>query len=384
MSNTRGSISADATLRLWVQAGGRCEYCNHYLLEDEFTTYAVNLAERAHIVGATVSAGSPRGQDPLPVADREKVENLMLLCRDHHRVVDRLITEHSVEGLREMKRRHEDRVRLLTGLGDEAETLVVRVVGGIRGAPVEIPQAAVLPAVRADHRFPRYRLAMAGEDLEVDLRRLPGEGGGDYWAYGDRIIAERLGRLGDARGSIHHVSLFALTRIPFLVSVGFHLDDKIPTTVYARRRDGTGDAGWGYDPDAEPVGFAIRALKERQDAGPCVALAVSLTAPIGEEVTRALADSSAIYEIAPEDLAHGRNLFSSRASLDAFADSYHRFLAMVEEDHQECRELHVFLAAPAPAAVAVGRGVMHDTQPSLVVHDRNDEGDFEAVLRLGC
>jgi len=379
MGGSRGSISADATLRLWVLAGGRCEYCNRYLLEDEYTTYAYNLAERAHIVGATESSGSPRGVDSLPLDQREEPENLMLLCREHHRLIDSLIEEHTVDGLHQMKRLHEERIRLLTGLTDEAETLVVRAVGGIRGAPVEIPRAAVLPAVRADGRFPRYRLALAGEDLEIDLRQLPEEEGTDYWTFGERIIADRLSRLREAQGSVHHVSLFALSRIPFLVALGFHLDDKIPTTVYARRRGGTGDQGWGYEQKADPVGFRLKHLSGSDNDG--VALAVALTAPIGDEVLK-LVGERAVYEIVPEGDEFGPDLFSARASLDAFADTYHRFLALLEEHHGGCKELHLYIAAPAPAAITLGRGIMRDSQPILVVHDRNATGTFESVLRL--
>jgi len=380
MGSRRGSIGTDATIRLWVLAGGRCEYCNRYLLEDDYTTYTYNLAERAHIVGAIDTPGSPRGNDPLPLGEREEAENLMLLCREHHRLIDTLIEEHSVEGLRQMKRLHEERIFLLTGLTDEAETLVIRAVGGIRGAPVEIPPAAVLPAVRADGRFPRYRFALAGEDLEVNLRHLPAEGNADYWTVGERIIVERLTRLREAQDSIHHISLFALSRIPFLVAVGFHLDDKIPTTIYARRRNGSGDEGWGYDPGADPVDFRLQRLGGPDDNG--VALAVSLTAPIGEEVIN-FAGDSAVYEITPDGRSFGRDLFSARASLDAFAEVYHRFLAMVEERHDQCTELHLFVAAPAPAAVALGRGVMRNSQPTLVVYDRDSGGAFAPALKLG-
>src|SRR4051812_24201200 len=115
MAPKRGSIASGVTVRLWVAAGGRCEYCNVHLLEDELSGYRVNLAERAHIVGATDAPGSPRGTADLPLAEREDAENLMLLCGPHHRVIDRLVAEHSVTGLRRMKREHEDRIRLLTG-----------------------------------------------------------------------------------------------------------------------------------------------------------------------------------------------------------------------------------------------------------------------------
>ena len=379
----RGTISDTATLRLWVQAGGRCEYhaCNRYLLEDDLTTYTLNLAERAHIVGATDAPGSPRGDDPLPLSDRNEVDNLMLLCRDHHRVIDRLLREHGVEGLHRMKRGHEDRIRLLTGLHENAATVVVRAIGGIRDAPVDIPRQAVLATVVADGRFPRFPLAMAGEDLEIDLRVLPAEGDADYWEAGQRIIAAQTARIRDAQQPIHHLSVFALTRIPLLVALGFHLDDKIPTTVHGRRRDGTGDGGWGFDPDAQPVEFDVRHIAGAA-SGPRVALAVSVTAPIGDDVVAA-AGRCAVYELAPDGVPYGRDLLAARASLDHFADAYHRLLGRIEADHGGCEAIDLYAAVPVTGAVQLGRGLMRDAQPALRVHDRDRDGRWVLALTLG-
>lgn len=381
MATQRGSITADTTLRLWVQAGARCEYCNDYLLEDEFSGHSVNLGERAHIVGATDAARSPRGDDDLPLCERDEMDNLMLLCRAHHRVIDRLIAEHTVDGLRRMKYEHEDRIRLLTGLKDNAETVVLRAMGGVRGAPIEIPADTVLAAVRGDGRFPRYRLAMAGEDIEVDLRSLPDEGDPSYWTTGARIIEQALSRIREAQQPIRHLSVFALGRIPLLVALGVHLDDKIPTTIYQRRRDGTGDNGWGFDPGADPVAFRTGRIAGRAHVAR-VALAVSLTAPIGDDVVSAVGDAS-VYEIAPADRAPSRDVLAARTSLDAFSDTYHRFLVTVERDHPRCRQIELFAAAPASAAVQLGRGVMRAAQPELVVYDRGTDGTFQRALTLG-
>jgi hypothetical protein len=381
MAAERGSITADTTLRLAVAAGGRCEYCNTYLLEDDFSGYSVNLGERAHIVGATDATRSPRGDADLPLAERQDADNLMLLCRPHHRVIDRLIAEHTVEGLRRMKREHEDRIRLLTGFKDDVATVVVRVTGGIRGAPVEVPRETVLAAVRRDGRFPRYRLALAGEDVEVDLRGVPDEGDPSYWTTGARIIEQAAARIREAQQPIGHLSVFALTRIPLLVALGYHLDDKIPTSIYQRRRDGTGDQGWGFDPDAAPVAFRAERIAG-PGHGPRVALAVSLTAGIGSEVA-VLAGDAAVYEIVPDRRVPSRDVLSARASLDAFAATYRRFLATVEQDHPDCTQIDIFVAAPAAAAVQLGRGVMRDAQPALVVHDRNAGGRFQPALALG-
>lgn len=382
MATQRGSISTSTTLRLWVVAGGRCEYCNTYLLEDDLSGYSVSLGERAHIVGATNTPRSPRGDAELPPAEREDLGNLMLLCRPHHRLIDQLIAEHTVEGLRRMKREHEDRIRLLTGLKDDVATVVVRVTGGIRGAPVEIPRETVLAAVRGDGRFPRYRLALAGEDVEVDVRGLPDEGDPSYWTTGVRVIEQAAARIRGAQQPIGHLSVFALTRIPLLVALGYHLDDKIPTTIYQRRRDGTGDQGWGFDPGAAPVAFRTDRI-----AGPGhgarVALAVSLTAPVGADVVAA-AGAATVYEIAPDGTPPSRDVLSARASLDAFADTYHSLLATVERDHHDCRQIDIFAAAPTAAAVQLGRGIMRDAQPTLIVHDRDADGTFQPALTLRC
>ncbi|HXV04670.1 MAG TPA: SAVED domain-containing protein [Solirubrobacterales bacterium] len=369
-------------MRLWVAAGGRCEYrgCNEYLLEDELTGYALNLAERAHIVGAAEGAGSPRGKEPLDPALRNEEPNLMLLCRKHHRVIDGLITEHGVEGLRAMKREHEERIRLLTSLSEDASSVIVRMSGGIRGAPVEIPCEAVRAAVLADGRFPRFRAALAGEDLEIDLRKLPGEEEPDYWKVGERMIAEQTARLREAQEAVRHVSVFALARLPLLVALGFHLDDKIPVTVYPRARGGSGDGEWGFDDRATPTAFSLSRLAGGQAEE--VALSASLTGPIGDDVL-AHAEGRSIYEIEPEGVEHSRDLFSARESLDAFAETYHRFLALVEREHPACKEISIYLACPAPAAVQIGRGLMRNAQPRLVIYDRNASGDFERTLEIG-
>lgn len=380
MSAQRGSITADTNLRLWVRAGGRCEYCNRYLLEDDYSGYSVNLAERAHIVGATDAPRSPRGDANLPLSERDEIDNLMLLCREHHRVIDRLVAEHSVSGLRRMKREHEDRIRLLTGLKDDVETVVLRVVGGVRGAPVEVPTSSVLAAVRGEGRFPRYRLAMAGEDVEVDLRVLPDEGEPSYWTTAARIIEQAATRIRESQQPIRHLSVFALTRIPLLVALGFHLDDKIPTTIYQRRRDGTGDQGWGFDPSAAPVAFRTDRIAGPEHSAR-VALAVSLTAPIGDDVAAAVEDAT-VYELTPSVRAPCRDILAARASLGVFADTYHRFLTIVERDHPDCREIELFAAAPASAAVQLGRGIMRDVQPNLIVYDRNADRSFERALAL--
>jgi SMODS-associated and fused to various effectors sensor domain len=380
MSEARAPITTEASLRLWVAAGGRCEYCNSYLLADEFTGYELNLAERAHIVGASTSRGSPRGDSPLPLEARGGEANLMLLCRDHHRVIDRLIAEHTIEGLLRMKREHETRILHLTGLADDRASIVVRAIGAIRSGAVEIPRAAAAAAVIADGRFPRYPLALAGEDMEIDLRNLPDEGDPGYWSTGVRIIEQAAARLREARQPVTHLSIFALARIPFLIALGFHLDDKIPATIHQPRRDGT-VGGWLADEHATPVSFAAQ-RRSGTPGSERVALAVSVTAAIAEDVVATAGEGASVFEIAPVGVPRGRDVLAATASLESFAETYHQLLELIEREHPACRLLEVYPACPAAAAVALGRGVMRDAQPALRVNDRAADGAFRVALEL--
>ncbi len=383
MSTPRAAISHDTTLRLWVRAGGRCEYrgCNAYLLEDSLTAYTLNLADRAHIVGASDTRRSPRGSGPLAHVDRGSTANLMLLCTDHHRLIDTLIVEHTIEGLRKMKREHEERIRLLTDLQEDSSTVVVRAIGGIRDAPVGVPREAVLAAVHGDGRFPRFSLAVAGEDLEIDLRQLPDEGDPSFWAMGERIIVSQTARIREARQPIHHLSVFALMRIPLLIALGFHLDDKIPMTIYPRRRDGAGDGVWGFDPEGRQVEFEVTELANAPGASR-VAVAISVTAPIGTDVVNAF-PGGAIYEITPRDARYGRGLLADRVSLGRFAAAYHELLARIEDEHRDCAIIDLYAAVPVAGAIQLGRGLMRDAQPTLRTHDRDGGGEFIETLTLG-
>ena len=379
--SSRGNISKDDSLHLWVEAGGRCEFrgCGEYLLEDGLTGYELNLAERAHIVGATEAYGSPRGDDNLPRDERNCKANLMLLCRKHHRVIDTLLEEHGVEKLREMKREHEARIHHLTGLQDDAQTVVVRAIGSIRGGPTGVSSAAVLQATTSDRRYPYYALAFDKEDLEIDLRMLP-EQASSYWDAGVDAVKAKIATLVTTDHPIRHVSVFALARIPFLVALGFYLDDKIPATIYPRRRSGSGDGDWGFVEGAPAVQFEFERVSG-EPGNAAVAIVASVTASICGEIVRHNPEST-IYELRPASVAPGRELLEGRASMESFSSAYHSLLGTIETDHADCKAIDLYAAVPAPGAVQLGRGLMRDAQPVLRVHDRTAQNTFAFALEL--
>lgn len=377
------SIPADEKIKLWTRAGGRCELCNKYLLEDEFTAQPVSLAELAHNVGRQKSAGSPRGLADVPIEARNKAANLLLLCGDHHRVIDAQITrgDYTVEELLEVKKRHEDRIRYLTELGEDAETVVVRMIGSIRGSAVELSSEMVRSAVNGANRYPRYLLTFRGGDIELDLRALPDEGTAEYWSDARRQIDNLVGRIRDGveQGAIRHLSVFAAGRIPLLAYLGSRLDDKVPTDLYQKQRDG--QEGWGWDDSTATPTFEV--VKTRDGRPERVALLVSISGTIDlARLPETIAAGTTVYTIRPTDAEATPDIFRSRGAVDAFAVSYRGFLATVEREHPGLEAIDVFPAVPLAAGVTLGRARMADVHPPLRIHDRDGDGGYSFALEI--
>jgi hypothetical protein len=220
-------------------------------MEGRLTRREFMLGDLAHIVGQHQTSGSPRGLADLPADERDKADNLMLICKGDHAEIDRAgsLDVITVEKLRKLKRDHENRIRYLTGLAPDRSTVVLRMVGRVRGNAVELTRDSATTAIlRSSDRFPDYRLCLDRHGIEIDLRQLPGEpaAGHRYYTAAKAAIDEVIDHKvveGVARENIAHLSVFAFARIPLLVYLGSRLDDTIPprsTSAIALGRGGTG------------------------------------------------------------------------------------------------------------------------------------------------
>jgi hypothetical protein len=109
------SISPTDIKILFAQSGGVCAFpkCGRRIVhsatgEDE----AVLLAHVAHIVGERPDG--PRGNSSLTLEEKNKHPNLLVLCTEHHTLVDKQEFTYSVAVLKQMKSDHESRMRKAT------------------------------------------------------------------------------------------------------------------------------------------------------------------------------------------------------------------------------------------------------------------------------
>jgi hypothetical protein len=95
---------------LWGRSANRCAICRCELVMDPTETDdEAIIGDECHIVAQ--EREGPRGESSLDFEQRDKYNNLLLLCKVHHKLIDDQPNTYTVERLREIKAAHEKWVR---------------------------------------------------------------------------------------------------------------------------------------------------------------------------------------------------------------------------------------------------------------------------------
>ena len=106
------ALSVKTNRMLWGRAASRCSLpeCRRDLVIDPLDTDDPSLVgEAAHIVAEEIDG--PRGRSDLPLEQRNKYANLILLCNVHHKQVDDQVNYFTAERLIRTKADHESWVK---------------------------------------------------------------------------------------------------------------------------------------------------------------------------------------------------------------------------------------------------------------------------------
>ncbi|GAB5525410.1 MAG: hypothetical protein Roseis2KO_32820 [Roseivirga sp.] len=101
------SISIRTRKNLWAKSGNRCSICKTELFAKNEDFEEFNVGEECHIISC--KSDGPRHKPNLD--DYDTFDNLILLCRNHHREIDELTDTYTEELLRYIKLNHENWVQ---------------------------------------------------------------------------------------------------------------------------------------------------------------------------------------------------------------------------------------------------------------------------------
>ncbi|WP_285732732.1 SAVED domain-containing protein [Nocardiopsis sp. ATB16-24] len=370
-SEVRRKDIGDTTYRnIWVRAAGRCVLCSTYLLDARFHYHSAKaVGEVAHNVGATDTAGSPRGKSALTLEQRAAEDNLLLLCHSCHKAIDdpANVEMFTQEWLLARKLEHELRVHRVTNFATLQKTLVLANRGMLRGAPISVTDRQITEAL-VDAGLVAHVRDGWRTDVVIELDDEPSA---PYaWERGCHLIDRGIEKLetGIKQGGIDHVSVFALTYIPWLVYLGSRLDDTLTVKVFDHDRKGRDRAWCWKQPTRSPVSFgSIIATPEPEDAEEVVVvLNVSgtvKTSRIPKNLT-----NLPVIKLRPDEETPKPGIIETEVDLDAAAEAWIGLLAKVEEKWPNARILHVIGPIPASLAVRVGMHRMRSAQAELIVY----------------
>lgn len=373
-SMSKTSIPLKVKMQLWRRSGGRCQYegCNKALWLDSLTKCEFNISYIAHIYAE--GPEWPRYDPVLSPKLRADITNLMVLCDEHHRLIDIGDPDgHPVERLQQIKRKHELRIEALTSIQENRQSHIL-----LYGANVgqHFPRPTWQEAVEAmiPDRCPAERPAM-----ELSLGRSPfHDNEGDYWDLERKNLRRQFAdgvRPRLRHGDVEHLSVFGFAPQPLLMELGRLLSDIPAAEVFQRHRE---PQSWKWQEDPEGFKFIVR--KPRIIRGD-PALNLSLSATIdNSRITKVLGNSS-VWTLTIR--SPNNDFLKGRGQLGSFRETFRKLMDTIKAAHGHDSVLHVFPAVPVAVAVEIGRVWMPKADLPLRVWDENREcGGFVEALDI--
>lgn len=368
-------IPDQVKLGLWGKAAGRCQYkgCNTPLWLDTLTKQEFNVAYIAHIIAD--SPNGPRGDPVLSERLKTSIENLMLMCDKHHRLIDiEDVVGHSTERLRAMKQAHERRVEIVGGIDSNKQSHILLYGANVGElcSPVsyQLASCAMLPDWYPAETMPIV-LGMQNSSYQD---RTP-----EFWTIESthlRTMFAQTIRPRLAQGNIQHLSVFAVAPQPLLMLLGFLLSELHTMEVYQLHHE---PRDWRWQEEIDQTEYLV-SEPEQLNGPPALVLAISANI-IDERVKAVLGKDAAIWRVTIADPSN--DFLKSRQQARQFRQQMRRLLDQIKIRHGAQAMLHVFPAMPVALATELGRVIMPKTDLALRIYDENKRlGGFVHAIDL--
>jgi hypothetical protein len=363
---TRVPIPIKTQIELWAVAAGRCEFrgCNKPLYLDELTKTKDNLSIISHIIAA--EKGGPRGDEVESLRLVKDISNLMLTCKDHGKIIDckENVDDYPPKLLREYKKEHEERIKILTDIMDNAKSHVL-----IFQAPIDAKNFNIDKTLAHLAMLPKYPAKEHPDVIDfsdfADRETEPG-----YWDILTRNLKKRFNAIfkdGTNRRDYKHISLFALAPIPLLVYLGAVIGDIESVDLYQRHRS-TKDWKWKDEPDDFRKEYYQVIEPDTHDDKAQTAMLVSISGIVDrKKVATLVGENCNMYEVAA--VKPGLDFLSTRLKLEMFCYEYRQVLGRIRATNGHTKEIHLFCAVPSPVAVECGRSVLPKSDPPIRIYD---------------
>jgi hypothetical protein len=347
---------------LWGRAAGRCAMpsCRIELFLTEPGYDPIwNIGEMGHM--AASSDGGPRGNSALASRDRDKYENLILLCRNCHGRIDGLKEFYPVERLLQIKEDHEAWVRT---------ALPERGFGSVQWSVVKLQgDFAIDPSTIAEALSP---------DQEKDQLQLSVSPSRDSWpSIQDQLRGGIEAKLLKQNPLFSRIAVFPLAPVSACLFSGYLLTNRVNVRSFQYHRD---HATWAWPKDVwQPTSPTFLEIVESLSASADVLFLFELTAPIDASLARSrIGGEQAVYQCSVPDPSTA--WLKSKAQLDELARKAREMFELASIRYPQSGQWHIFYAGPAPGAVVVGQQLNPTMIPAVQLYEFQRPNHIPSIL----
>lgn len=375
MATKRKNIPSAVERLLWGRAAGRCEFkgCNIPLFAHIVTGTIDNYAQKAHILA--VNKGGARYEE-IPEEEKNKIENLMLVCPQCHITIDRDEDKYPPELLFQMKYKHEERIFTLTGIGTEMKSHMIYYTANLANSHLSVNDGDAKNALIASGRYP-------SEFNAIDLSHHGSyveDRDENYYAENVKNLERAVNRrVIDIVEQGNSIALFSIAPQPLLIYLGYLLNDKYNVFVFqSHRRENN---KWQWNNEYTSVDFQIIPPKQIKSSGK-IAIIIALSSSVkNNRITNVLGENTNIYTLTIEN--PNRIFVTHPAIMDSFIEHSRSLLETIKQTHGNYEQVHMFPVMPVSLAVRFGMDYMSKADNPVLIYDEIAGKGFVPSLRIG-
>lgn len=381
-------LSEKAVRQIWHAAGGRCmfEGCGKDLGRTALTTKIAKIAYLAHIVAA--DKDGPRGDNGLSFNLSDDPENIMLMCDEHHRYIDRIaVDEYPAARLNAMRKSHVQFVENQLNALAYPRTQAIAFLGNIASIPTDPSERDMQDAVLDLRLSPLSGIEYPLAGFHRDDRLPP-----DFWRHLLRQHELDIARLVKRFDGTHPtqerfacLSAFPLTAVPLLLLCGRIVGEGRPVKVF-QYDFSRGSFRWDAAQSSQPPGTFYFEKPQDYSQVEQVLLSVELTAELEEaalstDLAEGVKNGSVQWLRIRATKPNGRCI-GHPDDLEQFTAAAREALAFAQ-DGLRAQRIHLIGIAPASSLFRYGQLLRPGHHSIHVFYDRPDRNlPFRPALTL--
>lgn len=369
----RSSIDQRTQNQLWGMAAGRCEICNKLLYLDSFLGQEGNYAELAHI--HAVSENGPRHKYGMTQTEKNDVSNLMLLCAEHHHMIDSDEKFFVIGYLLELKAEHEQWVREMTDIPNKQTCRIVSYLSNIDVNEEFFSDKLLRNAVVRSKKYPN---ALPIINLSRNSNTKYSVNKEEIQRQAEALESNCKNWLDDIQKTEDSIAIFSLAPQPLLIKLGTLINDQSNVYVYQCHRAGHKWA-WPDDKKDEVIEYKINWTR-KSDTNQ-IALVIDLSAEVlDDRITNTIDDNVNICHITISK--PNRDFVVNEKMQDAFVETFRTTMEEIKNLRPAPEYIHLFPVMPNSLAIKLGMDYMPKTDLPIHIYEQANqlEGFFKALI----